>query len=506
MRRLIIILILLSSLLLSACTIADGNIQDKIISPGNNTIPVRGKWTIEEKITSSEDEDFENGLVKGEVDSYIGEEVLFNKEALVVADDFATSPTFRIKNVNTYDYLLYKYEVSPSKLDINSENIQVITSIKNNQVFYEFIRYNEDDLLVVINNSLYKMKNIVDEVSLDEVNRYINIESDMVRTFDNIELESLDSGILLGIRNPIYDEENETPDWEYKTIWIRSENRDITIYELDQLLVPRKNGFWLVGVDRSTDKTSITDKIVATPQFTNTARNNLMGESFIENLKSKSLSLMSNKPSVLKNIIFVGNDYVSIEKTEVDKENRKTLEIYAIDNIEDEKPIKLSDIVGEEGKSLFNEGSENIQSLGTNPVLNESNIGLERKNGYWSLRGRVNYKENDEELFKDFNIRAIPSESMVTYDEQSIPWDKVSNQFPNAIDIFSSPNEEFIVVVRGNKLEIYNTDKGEIIDQDPISKIEIPNNASIIMSEWALGRYPTIWENEMIHQGAQYIE
>ena len=55
-------------------------------------------------------------------------------------------------------------------------------------------------------------------------------------------------------------------------------------------------------------------------------------------------------------------------------------------------------------------------------------------------------------------------------------------------------------------LEVYPIDNGEITSLDPISTIELPNNASIIMSEWALGRYPNIWENEMIKQEGQVIE
>ncbi|MFY9613451.1 MAG: hypothetical protein WAQ12_07900, partial [Tissierellaceae bacterium] len=471
MKKLTIILILFLLLLLSACSLSEGNIQDKITSPENKTIPIQGKWVIEEKLASSEEEEGEvNNFVHEDRDTYVGKEVLFNKDALVVADDFTISPTFSLKNVNTYDYFLYKYKISPSKLNINSETVQVITSMKNNKLFYEFVRYNDDELLVYIDNSFYKLKNRVEEVSLEEVNRYIAIENDMIRSFDNIELESLDSGILLGIRNPIYDEENDTPDWEYKTIWIRSKNREITICELDKLLVPRKNGFWILRVDRSKSSNSITDKLVAIPQFINTSKNKSSEESIVDNFKP--LSLIGNRPTVLKSIQFVGNDYVAVEKTEVDKDNRKTLEIYAIDNIEDEKPIRLSDIIGEDGKFLFNEGSENLQSLGERPVLDESNIGLERKNGHWSLKGRVNYRQNKEELFKDFNIRAIPPETMVTYDEQSVPWDKMIDLFPNAVDIFSSPNKEFIVVATNSELQVYNIEDGEIINPDSFSKIE----------------------------------
>lgn len=508
MKKLIFILIIILPLILSACTISDSNIQDKIASPNNNTTPIEGKWVIEEKVITSEEELVDDSDVAEEVDNYIGREVLFNKEAIVVADDHANNPTFKLKNVNTNDYLLFKYKVNPVSLDIQSDTIQVITSLKDNQVFYEFVKYNDDNLLIFIDDYFYKMKKIVDEVSLEEVNRYINIESNMMRTFDTIEVEDLNTGVLLGIKVPIYDEGNEIPDWQYKTIWIRSENRNIIKYELDNLLVPRKNGFWIVGVNRNKANASINDKIVAIPQFSKMDMKEVAKELEIavDKLRNEPVVFMANRPSVLKNILFVGNDYISIEKTEVDNKNKMALEVYALDNIEDEKPMKLSDIVGEDGKLLFDEGSKNIQSLGENTVLYESNVGLTRNNGYWILKGRVNYRQNEEELYKDFNIKAIPPKMMVSYDELEIPWDIVSSRFPRALDVFSSPNGEFIIVVTNTELQIYPTDNGEITSQEPISSIEIANNASIIMSEWALGRYPSIWQNEMINQGANIIE
>lgn len=509
MKKLIFILVMLLPLVLSACTIADSNIQEKIASPENNTTPIQGKWVIEETIISTEDEVTVDDNVSDaeDVDNYIGREVLFSKDAIIVADDYAENPTFKFKNVKTKDYLLYKYKINPSSLNISSENIQIITALKDNQLFYEFVSYNDDNLLIFINDSFYELRKVADEVSSEEVSRYINIESNMKITLDTIEVEDINSGILLGIKIPTYDEENEIPNWEYKTIWIKSENRNITKYELDKLLVPRKNGFWIVGVDRNKTDISINDKVVAVPQFTRKDMEKVKEEldKAIGWLSNESIVLVAERPTILKDILFIGNDYISIEKTEVDNKNKKTLEVYALDNIEEERPIKLSDIV-EDGEFLFKEGSQNIQSLGENVILNQSNVGLVRKNGYWILKGRINYRQNEEQLYKDFNIKAIPPKTMVSYDELSVPWDLISAQFPDAVDAFSSPNGEFIVVIIANELQIYSTDNGEIFSLEPISKIQIPNNASIIMSEWALGRYPDIWENEMIKQGALNIE
>ena len=397
MKKLIILFIILLSLVLTACTIDDSNIQDKIVSPESNITPIQGKWVIVEKVITTENgEPTDDDLLGVEIidkENYIDREVLFNKDAVIVADDYAENPTFKFKNVNTKDYLLYKYKINPDSLGISSETIQIITSLKDNQLFYEFVSYNEDNLLIFIDNSFYRLEKVADEVSSEEVSRYINIESNMMKTFDTIEVEDLNSGILLGIKIPTYDEVKDIPDWEYKTIWIKSENRQISKYELDRLLVPRKNGFWIIGVDRNETGSSINDRIIAVPQFTKVELDKAIEELEMakNSLASESISLFASRPSVLKDILFIGNDYISIEKTEVDNKNKKMLEIYTLDNIDEERPIKISDIV-EDGDFLFSEGSQNIQSIGENVALNESNVGLTRTNGYWIIKGRMNYQ------------------------------------------------------------------------------------------------------------------
>src|SRR5699024_12652867 len=128
---------------------------------------------------------------------------------------------------------------------------------------------------------------------------------------------------------------------------------------------------------------------------------------------------------------------------------------------------------------------KNLISLDS-AIFNESNMGLFRQNGYWIFKGRVNYKKNNEELYKDFDIKAIPPEEMVSYDELKIPWNKLKMQIPQAKDIFSSPNEDIIVVENRSALLIYELSNGKIKDMSLIKKIPLPDKSSVIMSEQAI--------------------
>ncbi len=501
-KRYLLLILTIMIIILSGCSVSDVNIKDRVSAPNNNIPPIQGKWEIKSRIELNEEDTDNEGI-----DRYIGQVALFHKDAIVLGEDYGINPSFKIKNVKTYDYLLYKYKVAPNNIGINQDMIQIVSIVNDNQYFHEFIKLQEDKLIVYIDDHFYIMEKIVDEIGIDEINRYIDIEKSMVRTFETIENERLQTGVLLGIKIPTYDEEYEIPNWEYKTIWINSQDRNvIDIYEIDELLVPRKNGFWTLGVDRQIGDEEIVDKIRAIQQISvDNADVPMENQLYNSRGRAKSLNRSNNK-SILKNILFIGNDYISIEKTDAEKNNKKTLEVYAIDNLEVERAVKLSDIIGEDGKDIFNEGAENILSLDDNAILNETNIGLDRKNGYWILKGRVNYRQNEEELYKDFNIKAIPPKEMVSYDKLTIPWNVLKSEIPEAIDIYSSPNEEILIVVTHSNLLIFPIMNGELLDNNPIRKIALPNNATVIMSEWATGRYPNIWQNEVVKRGKLILE
>lgn len=501
-KLMFLILIVLLASLLSSCVIRDVDMNEKINAPSNKIPPIEGKWVIDGYIKT-----YSSSPDNTKEENNIGKEGLFHRDAIVLGEEFSTNPSFKTKKVKALDYLIYRYKTIPSSLEIDSEWIEVITVFNDEKYFYEFIKYDDDKMYVYVDDTFYKLSKTVNEVSLDEINRYITVEKNIMRTLDTLEADKLQTGILLGLRIPTYDEINQMPNWEYKTIWINSQDRKIvSVYELQDLLVPRKNGFWMVNINREISNDSIKDDIVSTPQFRPEGKSVFIGDEhdIVMSFDDKR-SFTRTFPSVLRNIQFVGNDYISVENIELDKGARKVLQVFAMDNIEDKKPIKLSDLVGENGGRLFVEGAQTVFNLDSNIILNEENVGLTRRNGYWSLKGRINYRQNEEELYKDFSIKAIPPKEMVSYDELAIPWNAVKMIIPDALDVFSSPNNEFIIVVNHTHLVLYSIDDGNIIN-NPIAKIKLPYDATVIMSEWAIGRYANIWESQVIKNNGIEIE
>jgi len=495
---LIIILLVLMSLLTS-CNVGRFDIKDRIVAPQNDLPPLQGKWIIEKSIDNPhrkiDEESFE---------SIIGKEVLFHKDAVVVGEDYTLEPTYKLKNVNFLDYILYKYKIKPDNLGIKAEEAQVVTIFSNNQYFYEFIKYNDKEMLVYDGDKFYFLSKNIDEISKDEIDRYINVENKILRTSNLQEVDTLRSGVLLGIKSYSYDDLTGLDNWEYKTIWIRFNNRSIaSVYEMKELLVPRRKGFWLVNVNRDNNNNSLNDHIKAVQ------KSNLKEEvlDFTTSLFMESNFRMGKekeKSDILKNILYIGNDYVSTEVIHKSN-NRKTLQVYPIDYLEDEKAINISDIIGSDGLRIFKEGAKSIVKADSSVFLDETSFGLIRRNGYWIMKGRINYESNQEELYKDYNIKTVPPKELVNYDELAIPWSIIKSKVPEAVDAFTSPNEDIIIVVTRNNLLIYSIQDNEISKQE-LGKIKIDSSDNIVMAEWGTGRYTILWEEEFLKNETQVIK
>lgn len=504
-KVILLIFIIIMMINFSSCNVAEGNISDRIAAPENKTPPILGKWEIEEVLKRSY-----TNLSSEKVESLIGREAMFHKDGVVMVDEFTVEPTFKIRNVKSSDYLIYKYKTNPKVLGIEDSMVEVITILSDGQYFAELIKIDNSKMLINIDDNFYSMIKVVDEVSIEEIQRYISVEKTLLMNLGDSQEEKYQSGVLIGLKMPSFDVINQVQEWEYKTIWINSHDKNIMeIYELDRLLVPRKNGFWILESNREIVGDQIKDDIVATPLFR--AKEKILGENEIEieNIFAAREKAVEDEirsiPSILRNILFIGNDYISIENIDLDRGMRRTLQVYTIDNLEDLKPIKLSDLIGENGKTIFSEGLRNTVAMDSTISPNEENIGLVRRNGYWTLKGRINYRQNDEELYKDFNINAIPPKEMVSYDEQHLPWDAIKLILPDAGDVYSSPNNDFIIVITSSHMMIYYINDGDI-SNNPGAIIKLPYDSSVIMSEWSIGRYVNMWQNEVISNGGIKIE
>ncbi len=494
-----ILIIMILMIFLTSCSTNKFDIKDRIVSPENNIPPLQGKWIVEKSIDSPNMK-----AVDEESDTMVGKEVLFHKDAVVVGGNYAIEPSYKLKNVNFSDYILYKFKIDPEQLGVENEESQIVTILSNNQYFYEFIKINDEEMIVYDDDRFYFLKKNIEQISKEEVDRYINVENKMMRTSNVEEVDTLRTGILLGIKSNYYDESTQLDNWEYKTVWIRFNNRSIaSAYDINDLLVPRKKGFWLVDVNREEFNGSWKDHIRAVQK--GQIKEEIMEGSTFSLLGDFGRMLPSNvNPSILKNILYIGNDYVSAEVIN-SSNNERNLKVYPIDYLEEEKGISISDIIGENGLKIFKEGAQNLTKVSSNILLDEESFGLARRNGYWIVKGRINYMNNDEQLYKDYNIKVIPPKELVNYDELSIPWSIIKSKVPEAVDAFTSPNEDIIIIVTRKNLQIYSISNNEISNQE-IGRIKLSSLDSVVMAEWATSKYTILWEEEVLKNQGQVVK
>lgn len=501
MKKIIIfIFVIMSIYLLSGWSINKLEVNDRIMAPENNSPPLQGKWVIE-KFIDSPYGDRQSGEL---VEDLTGKEALFHKEAVLVDDQHILDPSYKIRNVNISDYLLYKFKTDSQYLGIDEEEAKIITIFGNDQYFYEFIKYNDDSMIMALDERFYFLKKNISEISKEEINRYISVEKNNLKMLKFAQIESLNSGVLLGIKKYNYNELDHVEEWNYETIWIKSKDKSITsIYKLPGLLVPRKKGFWIVDTVRTNIDEGLIDNIKATPK-TKFEENDISLAKSIFSMDYMISNKIEKQPSILKNILYIGNDYISTEVINKSN-NKKSLQVYPIDYLEGESPIVISDILDEGDVKVFRDGALNILKVNPDSFLNEESFGLFRRNGYWIMKGRINYQMDEKELYKDYNIKTIPPKELVNYDDLSIPWSTIKSKVPNALDAFTSPNKDIIIIETRNNLLIYSINENEI-SKNEIGRIKKDSSETIVMAEWASGRYTSLWEEEVLKNNAEIVK
>lgn len=494
-------LLILLMLSLTACSSNESlSLSDKIKAPKNIRPPLEGKWRIESyKLNKN------SGLTEKAAKTYLGKEILIDKELVAVAANFTLEPSFKIKNVKTVDYLMYQYQVkSPKFLDIESEEIQVVSISGADQFFYEFLVVEKDKAFINIDGVFFNIVKTRDKVEEEIIAEYYYKAKDKgtMRMVDNEDATMNRTGLLIGIKSPVHDSVVES--WDYKTIFLRFDNRKVKgAYERENLFVPRKNGFWNINVSQNLDD----EGKIESEYIYSEPRKKGMDTS----RKQKYFTRADNK--TLKNILYIGNDYISIENVTLDDDESRYLEFFPLDNVNKGKSLKISDVIGESGSKVFLEGMykddeirENKELIEEqNKTVNEQNFGLFRRNGHWILKGRVNFNKNNKNVHRDFFIKSLIPDDIISYDELNIPWYAVRMKVPEAKDAFVSPNEDVIVIQTNNSLMVYALDNGDIGDV-PLMKTELKMNESIVMKEWARGHYSNNWEEEFLKGDFKVIE
>lgn len=482
-------IMLLITLLLTGCQgITNLNSSQTIVSPRNNTIPIQGTWRFCEYNRISEVE--ENNEIKDHRDKFIGKLSFFTNEWAALGDETCQPVNYQIRRVDTRDYFLFHYNVDSQDLGIENPMIDLISVTSNGVLFFDIIKIAEDRLVTYIDESFYFLEKVSDEVDkpFDDGDKDIKPQAQEVEGGE----ELLRSGVLLGLSSTTSGPNDDSQYGSrsvYRTIWISSHNRELkSILESPDLFIPRRSGFWKLGHRTRKMDQSLQDYIQLEPM-----------EAAYHSKETKEEELTGIEGNIKKNILFVGDDYIAIEYSQTKEDGFKepdTYRVLPLDDVNSKKGILISDIAGADMKDIFYKSAQShIISKGLklnkdlDEIAQEDNFTLSRRNGNWILKGRLNLEKG----YEDFTIGIMPVDKLINYDELHVPWDIIKEKIPMALDAYTSPNKELLLVVKGNFIMIYTLDQGEISDK-PLRKIMIKKGESVIMAEWATGDYVTRWE------------
>lgn len=404
--------------------------------------PIEGEWLVDKTVAFGD-----KNLSDDDRNEWLNKPASFNSKTAVFDDKLCESPNYKVKLVNAYNYFWNNFKINPKTLGLKEEKVEVITISSKDKYYDEYVKINENSIVKQNEDTLLFFKKSDSSKTSETKNKENFIDYKSIASAKEKETKNK-SGILLGLRDA---------EGSYRTVWISYINKSfMPVTEVNNILLPRMDGFWQLGVDNN---------LWAYPMKKDINKDNY------KNIKD----LEQGNSAVIN---FVGSDYISIETSD------KKLQVLPIDNLKS-APLKFAAALGQGlPNSILNEDSSGRDA--TN--FNESNWGVFRRAGRWIFRSR---KNTDEKSYKDFDMSYAITKNMIRYDELYPSFSVIKEKESEAVDAFSSPNRDFDVIITNTDILVIPIKDGklsEVQNRITLKKGEVP-----VMAHWATGSYVDDW-------------
>ncbi|EGV09884.1 conserved domain protein [Parvimonas sp. oral taxon 393 str. F0440] len=199
------------------------DINSMISEPKANSLLVSGTWQLT-SITSLSD---------GSESKITDDKLYINKEIIYFEKTKTTNPKFKFRQVNFKNYLLYNGVVT-DKINIDSEDV-IVVSIRDERNFYkEFIIINKNKIATIHNKKYYMYEKISDDVDKNNIGE--------LNSNDNSQNSKKDISFLIGVKSV------GTKDVDYETFLFRKNGDEKpTFNKIEGLFINNKNKFFLVN-------------------------------------------------------------------------------------------------------------------------------------------------------------------------------------------------------------------------------------------------------------------
>ncbi|WP_099336408.1 hypothetical protein [Clostridium cadaveris] len=484
------LIVVLVSVFFSGClNVKNADVNNKIIAPNNEDIPIRGTWEVKNFKPIKENYD--------EEDKYLEITAQFSNEFASFGKDLYIQPYYKVKYVNINDYVVKQYKMDSNILDLkNTDNMSIIQITSGDKSMYDIIKVSDEEIIMCVQNGFLYLKKTSDETEklkddLNSTNKSKHDDKDNIRNeIDKKKISTSlpESGVLLGLKN-----KDSNGDISYRTLWISYDSSGLRpSYEINGLVIPRQNGFWDLVTSRHYDNGVYVD--------TMTAKSLNRDLKVPKNDNNNSEIPIKKQRNIAKEILFVTNNYIAIENRITDENNNFLNGYYRflpIDNLNYSTGLKISDVLGERARDIFMASGKKAieETYGVEfdeSMLKENNFTIKRKNGNWNVVGKAQVRDE----IMDFNVNLLLTKGILNYDDLYIPWNLIKSAIPDAIDAYTAPNNKFALIINEDNISVYNI-KNNMLQPSPLSKIDIDPGEEVIMAEWATGSFIYKWDEDL---------
>lgn len=457
------------------CSKVNGKDTQSIKAPNNENLTIRGTWKVVD--INIFDDEIENK-----------DEILLQKESLISISSSKISifnkiyhePSFKLKVVDKNYILSYELDLMLKDVIDLSHNVDIISLIDSNNLIGEFIVIDDNNGYLFYSGMILKLiREDINPRNIDDPNN--KVEAEIVDEDYNSNV-----GVMLALKTPRKDMgDGKYQDSRYRTLWISlKDNKLEPVLEKKNIIFPRLNGIWTI------EKKVIDEKGIYNEYF------------ITKPIDAREDSRITSDISInsYKDINFVSNDYISIERYEGENFNN-SFSMYRtipIDNINSYEGLSIDEIYSSEVKQKyekdFNEAFDSLSLEKQNSLSNNvdyTNFTMKRIEGKWTLVGKIISDDPNEDGY-DFRLTINPNKKILNYDTLLIPWKDLKGKFPFIEDAYTSPNRRIAIIIFNNKLFVYELKDGSI-NGNPLISIDLNEGESVIMAEWSTGSYVDTW-------------
>ncbi|MDV4149534.1 hypothetical protein R0131_01655 [Clostridium sp. AL.422] len=458
------------------CSKVNGKDTQSIKAPNNENLIISGTWKIED--INIIDDEIEN---KDEILSQKNSLISISKNKISIFNKSYQNPSFKLKVVDGSYVLSYELDLKLKDIIESSNKLDIISVIDSNKLVGEFIVIDDNNGYLFYSGLLLKL--VREDINPIEVENYSRnqIEAEVLE-----EDYNSDVGVMIALKTPrIKMEDGSFSEASYRTLWISFKDDKLEpVLEKNNIIFPRLNGIWTIENKVSNTENVHNEYFIAKP---------IDSREDSQLVREKTINLY-------KDINFISNDYISIERFEGDYFNN-VFPMYItipIDNINSFEGLSIEEIYSNEVKQKyerdFNEEYDSLTSelkSTLNKEVDYTNFTIKRIEGKWTLVGKISSQNSNEEGL-DFKLSINPSKKILNYDTLLIPWKDLKGSFPFIEDAYTSPTGRVAIIIFNNKLFVYELE-GRSIKGNPLMSMDLNEGESVIMSEWASGSYVDTW-------------